>query len=450
MYITGGIIMPYSLIRNPESLKFQSAEAGVEFPVASDCSILKTPLKIGSKTIANRIAYQPMEGCDGTREGVPDELTVRRYVRFAHGGPGLIWFEATAVLREGRANPRQMFLNDRTLDAFKKFVELIREESVKTTGINPVIICQLTHSGRYSKPSGTPEPLVAYLNPLFEKDKPLDPSRVVSDDYLDRVKEALIAGAGLAEKAGFDGADIKSCHRYLLSELLSAYERPGKYGGSYENRTRLLREAFAGAKAGASHDFIITSRLNVYDGFPYPYGFGVKEGAGIEPDFTEGTRLVGDLAAAGADLLDITMGNPYVNPHVNRPYLQGPYESPEHPLQGVYRMLSGTAQVRLAAPDTKIICSGISYLGAMAPYVTAAAIEKGWFDMAGFGRQTLAYPDLALDILREGRLIPEKLCMLCSKCTSIMRQPGGTPGCVVRDSATYAPLYRKLVLGKNS
>ena len=69
--------------------------------------------------------------------------------------------------------------------------------------------------------------------------------------------------------------------------------------------------------------------------------------------------------------------------------------------------------------------------------------------MAGFGRQTLAYPDLALDITKKGGLVPEKLCMACSKCTEIMRQPGGTPGCVVRDSGVYAPLYRKLVLGQN-
>ncbi|MBQ7727750.1 MAG: flavin oxidoreductase/NADH oxidase [Clostridia bacterium] len=441
--------MTYSLIRNEESLKAQMEDAGIELPVAKDASVLTKPLKIGSRTAANRLAYQPMEGCDGTPDGIPDELTVRRYVRFAHGGPGLIWFEATAVMREGRANPRQMFLDEKNLDAFKKFVEGIREESVKTTGIDPIIICQLTHSGRYSKPNGVPEPLVAYLNPLFEKDKPLDPDRIVSDDYLDRVGEALINGARLAEKAGFDGADIKSCHRYLLSELLSAYERPGKYGGSYENRTRLLRETFGSAMSGAGKDFIITSRLNVYDGFPYPYGFGVDPGEDLKPNWTEGTRLISDLSSLGAKLLDVTMGNPYVNPHVNRPYVRGPYEAPEHPLFGVQRMLTGTREVRKNAPNTAIICSGLSYLGAMGPRVAAAGIESGWFEMAGFGRQTLAYPDLALDITEKGGLVPEKLCMACSKCTEIMRQPGGTPGCVVRDSGVYAPLYRKLVLGQN-
>ena len=437
-----------SLIKTESGLRTQCAEAGVTLPLAQDTHILRNPLRVGNRTIPNRIVYQPMEGCDGTPEGIPGELTVRRYVRFSHGGPGLIWFEATAVLPEGRANPRQMYLHTGTLDAYRRFIERIREEAVKTTGINPVIICQLIHSGRYSKPNGTPEPLVAYLNPLFEKDAPLDPSRVVSDDYLDRVGEALVQGAVLAEKAGFDGADIKSCHRYLLSELLSAYNRPGKYGGPYENRTKLLLDTFSAARAATDRDFILTSRLNVYDGFPYPYGFGVKEGQDIRPDFTEGTKLIGDLAARGALLLDVTMGNPYVNPHVNRPYLHGAYEAPELPILGVHRMLSGTGEVHKGARDVKLICSGLSYLGAMAPRVAAGCIDAGWFELAGFGRQTLAYPDLAKDILETGGLDPDKLCMLCSKCTEIMRKPGGTPGCAVRDSGTYAPLYRKLVLGK--
>ena len=76
---------------------------------------------------------------------------------------------------------------------------------MRTNGYAPVVIMQATHSGRYSKPHGVPAPLIAYNNPIFEKDSPISSDRIVTDEYLDRVGEALVKGAVLAEKAGFDG-----------------------------------------------------------------------------------------------------------------------------------------------------------------------------------------------------------------------------------------------------
>jgi len=310
-----------------------------------------------------------------------------------------------------------------------------------------VIVMQATHSGRYSKPWGTPAPLIAYNNPIFEKDAPIDASRIVTDDYLDRVGEALVKGAALAQKAGFDGVDIKACHRYLNCELLSAYTREGRYGGSFENRTRLLRESIQGAMETCGGDFIVTSRLNIYDGFPYPYGFGVSPNGGTEFDPSEPVQLLKALENCGVELLNITMGNPYFNPHVNRPFVLGGYEAPEHPLQGVARMLGGIATVKQAVPNMKLISSAMSYLGVAAPHVAAGYVEQGGFDIAGFGRTIFAYPDFAKDILKTGEMNPKKLCICCSKCTEIMRQPGGTPGCVIRDAEVYKPLHDKLVRG---
>lgn len=440
--------MRLSVPKTREELASLEAEAGVSLPFADGVEILSEPFAIGEKTAPNRICYQAMEGCDSTLEGVPDELTQRRYLRFAKGGAGIIWYEATAVCKEGRANPRQSYICEENLPAFAKIVSQIKEACLTENGYEPLVILQLTHSGRYSKPEGVPAPLIAYNNPIFEKDNPIDPSRILSDSYLEELTEKLIKGAALAEKAGFDGADIKCCHRYLLSELLSAYTREGKYGGSFENRTRLFREAVYGSLENAGRGFIITSRMNAYDGFPYPYGFGVKEGEGITPDFTEATALVADFAAKGMKMIDITMGNPYFNPHVNRPYASGGYEPPEHPLFGVDRMLRGTAEIKRAVPSMAIICSGISFLGALGGNVTAAAIKEGWFDFAGFGRQTLAYPEVAKDLVTKGCMDPKGLCLTCGKCTEIMRQKGGTPGCVVRDGAVYAPIYKELVLKK--
>lgn len=430
-----------SVYLNTQSfLRDNEAHGGI-LPFSEDLSPLAAPLTLHRHTASNRLVCQAMEGCDGRADGAPDELTTRRYLRFARGGAGIIWFEATACMEEARANPRQLWLREDNLDEFRRLVDNVREEAVKTNGYAPLILMQDTHSGRYSKPHGSPAPLIAYNNPLFEKDKPIDPSRVVTDEYLDSVRDALVRGAALAEKAGFDGVDVKCCHRYLNSELLSAYGRPGRYGGSFENRTRLLRESIAGAMQTCGSDFIISSRLNVYDGFPYPYGFGVPSDGSLTFDPTEPIRLLEALSSLGVELLNITMGNPYVNPHVNRPFAKGGYEPPEEPLLGVTRMLEGISTLRKSVPGIKLICSGLSFLGAAAPHVAAGYLGKGGFDAAGFGRLIFADPEFANQILHDGRLDPSRLCLACSKCTELMRA-GGTPGCVLRDRL-YTDLYRR-------
>ncbi|MBQ7100578.1 MAG: flavin oxidoreductase/NADH oxidase [Clostridia bacterium] len=425
----------------------QRDELKLNIPYAEDVSVLGTPLQIGKKAVPNRLACQAMEGCDGTADGSPDELTIRRYDRFAKGGAGTIWFEATAVMREGRANPRQLWIHNSNIDSFRREVERIKQTAVKENGFEPLVIMQATHSGRYSKPDGTPAPLIAYNNPIFEKDTPIDKSRIVTDEYIDTVKQALVEASLLAEKAGFDGVDIKACHRYLNCELLSAYNREGRYGSSLENRTRLLRESISGAKEVCSTDFIVSSRLNVYDGFPYPYGFGVSKDGSTAFDPTEPVWLLKELEKSGIELLNITMGNPYFNPHVNRPFASGGYDIDEHPLEGVARMLNGTAELKKQVPNIKIISSALSYLGAAAPNVAAGYIENGGFDIAGFGRTVFAYPDFAKDIINDGSMKKEKLCICCSKCTHIMRCAGGTPGCVIRDKDVYLPIYKKLCGG---
>ncbi len=429
-----------------ENLLKDKEDLGLNLPYSEDVSILKAPLKIKDKTIPNRFACQPMEGCDGTADGRPGELTLRRYDRFAKGGAGLIWYEATAVMREARANPRQLYLTNDNISDFEKQVFDIKNTCMKENGYEPVIIMQATHSGRYSKPEGVPAPIIAYNNEVLEKDNPIDKSRIVSDEYLDSVKEALVHSSKLAQKAGFDGVDIKCCHRYLNSELLSAYEREGRYGGSLENRTRLLREAVEGAIQSTDSDFIVTSRLNVYDGYVYPWGFGVDKSGSLDFDATEPIWLLKELRKLGVELIDISMGNPYFNPHTNRPFSQGPYEAPEHPLVGVARMLNGTKTLKENIPDMKFIASGVTFLGTCAPNVCAGYIENGDFDMAGFGRTIFAYPDFAKDVINNGCMEKSKCCIACSKCTVLMRS-GSTPGCVIKDKL-YTDLFREVVLNK--
>ena len=141
------------------------------------------------------------------------------------------------------------------------------------------------------------------------------------------------------------------------------------------------------------------------------------------------------------------MGNPYFNPHVNRPFARGGYEAPEHPLNGVARMLNGTAKLKDMNPQMAMICSAVSYLGVAAPNVVSAFIKNNKFDFAGFGRTIFAYPDFAKDILNGNGMDKNKICICCSKCSEIMRSPGGTTGCVIHDREIYLPIYRKLCGG---
>ncbi len=416
--------------------------AGVCLPLAEDTSALRTPLAIGAHTVPNRIAVQPMEGCDGTPDGAPGELTLRRYDRFARSGAGLIWFEACACLEEGRANPRQAWLRRENVDDYRRLCDSIRETALKENGCAPLIILQATHSGRYSKPHGVPEPIAAYRNPLFEKE-PMDAARIITDDGIERVEDALAATARLAQQAGFDGVDIKACHRYLGSELLSAYTRPGRYGGDFDNRTRFLRNGIAKARAATAGDFLVATRLNLYDGFPYPYGFGVRVEGGLAPDMEEPLRLVRILhERLGVKLMDLTIGNPYVNPHVNRPADAQPYPLPEDPLAGVARMMACTRAVKAALPGLAIVGSAMTYLRQFSANLAAGAVEQGVCDVAGFGRMAFAYPSFARDILRGGCLDAGQCCVTCGKCSLLMRL-GGTAGCVVRDPY-YARHYREL------
>ena len=418
-----------------DSLRAAAAEVKADLPLQEDVSPLFRPLPLGAKAAPNRIAFQPMEGTDGTEGGAPGELTIRRYERFAKAGPGLIWFEAVATVPEGRASAHQLYLTEENVDEFKRLTDDIRETCLRENGYAPVLVMQATNSGRYSKPHGYPEPMIAYNCPPLE-DTPLPADRIVSDDDLRRFEEAYTKTARLCQQAGFDGMDVKCCHRYLACELLSAYTRPGEYGGSFENRTRFLKNCYRAAQAGlSSGEFFLTSRLNAYDGFPYPYGFGVREGS-LEPDMTEAIRLIRELEAEfHIPLINITMGNPYKNPHVNRPYDHGNYVPDEHPLEGVDRVMKGVSEIQHAV-DIPVLGSAFSYQRQFSTNLAAGMVEGGHAAMAGFGRMAFAYPDFVQDARRNGQLDPRRVCLTCGGCAKLLR--AGTPaGCILRDREVY-------------
>ena len=428
--------------RSLDKLKEAINRLGVELPVSERLDILKSPISLHGKLISNRLTIHPMEGCDGTPEGAPGELTIRRYERFGASGAALLWVEACAVKNEGRGNGRHLCLNCNTLPEFKKLFDNMMT-SVKEEGFRPYTVLQLTHAGRYSKPNPDATAVVAvnenpYLDPVSNPNK-----RIISDEELERLEYQYIETALLAKEIGFDAVDVKACHRYLISELLSAHTREGRYGGSFENRVRFLLNIIDKVKTNVDID--VTVRFNGYDALPYPYGWGTDIDG--NPALDEPRRLMHLLWERGVRLVNVTTGNPYYNPHIGRPADVGPYIAPEHPITSAARMLNIIKELKSAALEMTVAGTGFSWFREFGANVAAGCIENGWMDMAGFGRQSFAYPDFARDIIVDGAMARKKCCITCTKCTELMRF-GGQAGCVIRDSNIYFPLWREATDGR--
>ena len=445
-------------LRDIGDLRQLNKQLGTNVEAIEDVSILSESVKVGKLVIPNSLAVHPMEGCDGDSEGRPGKLTLRRYERFAAGGAGLIWAEATAVVPEGRANPRQLWIHEKNKQSFAVMVKMMRQAAAESMGSDhkPVIVLQLTHSGRYSKPEGKSHPIIAqrdpYRDPLAPQPKP-DPNRkskipddwpLVTDEYLDKLQEAYVEAARIAFEVGFDAVDIKSCHGYLINELFGCRGRKGKYGGSFENRTKFPLQVIDKIHNELGEDAAVTMRLGIYDAIPYPFGWAVDENDYTKPDLSEPKKLIELLRQRGLQLINVTIANPYYNPHVGRPFnepIVGGYEEPEHPLVGVDRLVNLTGEIQTQFPNIALVGTGYSWLRTLFANVAAANKTNGLTTLVGAGRMAFAYPDFAKDIINNGRMYSEKVCVSCSACTQIMRD-SGTTGCVVRDNEVYGPIFK--------
>jgi len=435
--------------KNLAELEAKITSLGLDILLDTDLEPLGRRVKIGALETPNSLAIHPLEGRDSTPDGGPGELTFRRYQRFAEGGAGLIWFEATAVVPEGKASPRQLLLNEENLSAFKELLHRVEQVAAAAYGLahRPVTVLQLTHSGRSSKPI----PVIAVHNETLDaklglpSDYPL-----ISDGELEALEDHFVEAARFAHQAGFQAVDIKACHGYLASELLAARTRLGKYGGSFENRTRFLINMVEKIRRQVGNDLALAVRLNAYDGIPYPLGWGVSREDAAQEDLAEPIQLVRLLYDKGVRVVGISAGNPYYNSYVSRPFdtpVQGGAIPNEHPLEGVARLFRITRQIQQAVPEMVIVGTGYSWLRQFLGYAAAANIRNGWVTIVGVGREALAYPDFARDLLTQGELGPKKTCITCSRCSQLMRDVG-TVGCVTFDPEVYRPIYKSLRAGK--
>ena len=437
-------------LRNSDQFREHLQRIGADLPLAdrlltAPASPMAQPLHTDLGPVGNRWCILPMEGWDGTLDGEPSDLTFRRWRRFGLSGAKLIWGgEAVAVRHEGRANPNQLLLNEATLPAIARLRQTLVDAHVERFGDadDLCIGLQLTHSGRFCRPEpGQPmQPRTLYRHPLLDAKFGIaidDDAVLFTDDDIARLIDDFIAAARLAQRAGFAWVDIKHCHGYLGHEFLSAFRRPGRYGGSFANRTRFLREIVAGIRSAAP-GLGIALRLSAFDMLPWkpgPDGVGVPDdwpanddwprafgehGAGMD----EAHRLLELLAQLEIQMVCITAGSPYYVPHIQRPALFPPsdgYLPPEDPLLGVARQLQATAQLKRSHPQLRFTGSGYSYLQEWLPHVAQAAVERNMVDFVGLGRMALACPELPADTLAGRPLQRKLLCRTFSDCTTAPR-----------------------------
>jgi len=431
-----------------------------------ESSPLSRPLRLRSMVVGNRWAVQPMEGWDGTPDGSPSDLTLRRWRNFGESGAKLIWGgEAVAVRSDGRANPNQLVLAAHTLKGLAKLRRTLLDAHSKRFGSTRDLLegLQLTHSGRFSQPNedNRLQPRVAFRHPILDRHVGVTrDEQVLTDGEVADLIEDFVVAARHAQELGFRFVDIKHCHGYLLHEFLGAHTREGRYGGSFENRTRVLREIVEGIRREAP-GLEVGVRVSIFDivpfrpdpsassgtrlgpgvpedfskALPYRYGFGVDENDPRRHDLTEGRRFLQLLDDLGIRLVNLSAGSPYYNPHMQRPALYPPsdgYDPPEDPLVGVARQLRVVRELKGEFPDLILVGSALSYLQDYLPHVAQALVRDGWMDVVGIGRMVLAYWDLPADVLEKGELQRNRVCRTFSDCTTAPRN-GLVSGCFPLD-----------------
>ena len=438
-----------------EAFREHCASIGVDIPIDDSVDpggVLAAPVAIndgaaGTTTAPNRFAVLPMEGWDGTTDGRPTDLVRRRWQRFGASGCGLVWGEATAVRADGRANPNQLILDDRTVDEVARAPRPARPDPGDRSPAHP--LRSMVSSGRGAAAEDRVRTSVARPARVG-----VDADAVLSDDELDELAEDYIAAAVLARQAGFDFVDVKHCHGYLLHELLTGYGRDGRYGGDLDGRTEFLRTVVAGIRERAP-GLAIAVRLSAFDMAPFApgdggvgepetqgsYGFAFGgDGTGLGIDLAETHALLDRFTQMGIGLVSTTAGSPYYNPHVQRPAYFPPsdgYQPPEDPLVGVARQFAVTAELTAVHPDLAIIGSGYSYVQDWLAHVGQAVVAGGGATMVGLGRMILSYPELAADVLAGRPLERGLICRTFSDCTTAPRN-GLVSGCYPLD-----PFYKE-------
>ncbi|SMO40334.1 NADH:flavin oxidoreductase/NADH oxidase [Halorubrum cibi] len=340
---------------------------------------LFTPFSLRETTVPNRIMLSPM--CQySAEEGMPNEWHRVHLGTRAVGGAGVVMTEATGVERRGRITPGCLGIwSDEQAEALEPITAFVRSQ-----GALPAI--QLAHAGRkasHAPPSegGHALPIdhdegwetISATDEPYPDEEPAATRRMDADDVAD-VVDAFAAAAERSLSAGFEIAEVHAAHGYLLHQFLSPVtnDRDDEYGGSFENRTRLVREVVEAVRGVWPDDKPVFVRISATDWLPDRNSW----------DVDDSVRLAPLLAEAGADLIDVSGGGIH-------PDQQLPNSGPGYQVPYAEAIREGT--------DVPVAAVG----GITEPTHADALVRNGRADLVALGREMLRHPYWPLEAAHE-------------------------------------------------
>ena len=373
---------------------------------------LLSGIKLGSKTLPNRIAINAMECCDADTDGNPRETAFRRYERLARGNAGAIIVEALSVVDENKGRAHQLTALPQNQKGLTDLVAAMRKANPK-----PAILWQLTHSGELSNPEFS-ERVCAKPFPGYE-------GRLLTEEEVAAILERFVFAAKMASDCGADGVDFKLCHGYLGSQLLRPFnDRKWKYGGSWANRTRFAYEFYERvAREVRNPDFIVGSKISAWEGLPGGMGSAGPDTPII--NLTEVLDLVKGLEARGAKFIVQSAGNPSLTLALTQPDKRVPdYAYLHFWFQKEFRKAMKPETVLIGSAyslfrDGKNSFRGVKREESTLEYWGNKNIADGVCDMVALGRQSLADP-LLPSKLEAGKRDEIKWCTGCDNCIEFL------------------------------
>lgn len=376
--------------------------------------ILLSPIKIGTRTCPNRFFMQAMECTDADADGNPSDLTYQRYENLFRGEAGMVSLEAISITDKSRSRMNQLMIMPKNIKPLTNFVKLMKE-------INPntLFIFQLTHSGELSNPSFSRRVTVKPLPGLG--------GDILTEEEIDQIMDDFVLAAKIAHEAGADGIDMKLCHGYLGSQILRPYnDRSWKYGGSWENRRQFAFDLYERIqKAVNDKNFLIGSKISVWEGFPGGFGTAGPDTPVI--DLTEPIDLVKGLEERGAQYFVQSAGSPSITVSLTQADKSAPYFAYLHQTFAKAFRDNLKPNTVVIGSNYSIFRDGKNKLCAVSPEDSsmfsygAANISKGITDMIALGRQSFADPLLPKK-LKEGCEAEIKYCTACDNCLELLIQ----------------------------
>ena len=353
---------------------------------------MSRPWKMGALEIKNRLVRSATDEGLATPDGAPTQRLIDIDTALARGGVGLIIAGTAHISLEGKWGDNGIGM-DRD-DLIQPLSQLCRA----TREAGGIIAAQLLHCGATVNPAtlagrgGLIGPS-AMVDPLYGL-----PVKALSQEHILRIVEDYATAASRAKAAGFHAVQIHGAHGYLINQFLSPARnfRKDKYGGSVENRSRLLCQIYEAVRGAVGGTFPVFIKMSAYDGFS----------GGVTPD--EAARTAAIMDAMGIDAIEVSAGTP-------EGLKKGGWD---HILPAPFE--EGSMLKYALLIKEKVNCPVISVEGWRSPGAIENALEK--IDAISMSRPFIREPHLA-NRWFSGDLSPA-LCVSCNKCLELQMDTG--------------------------